>query len=154
MGTQRIDISAASRDDVSAMQRLFRMMFEIFHVDQNIEYPFTDSGISYLENCIDHRIALVAKDKERTIGFLTGGIEDAAPFKTYRQHGHLHNLFVLEAYRGQGIGKRLIQRFIQICQENNVRRIITDSDDIEALRRFYTSLGFLITGVNYELSST
>jgi ribosomal protein S18 acetylase RimI-like enzyme len=73
---------------------------------------------------------LVAKDNERTIGILTGGIEDAAPFKTYQQHGHIHNLFVLEEYRGQGIGKRLILHFIRICEENNVDRIITDSDDI------------------------
>ena len=154
MDTESIDITRASRDDFSDIQRLFRKMFEIFHVDQNIEYTYTGNGISYLRNCIDHRIALVAKDNERTVGFLTGGIEDAPPFKTYRQHGHIHNLFVLEEYRGQGIGKRLIQRFVQICEESGVRRIITDSDDIEALRRFYTSLGFRITGVNYEFVST
>ncbi|UCC99407.1 MAG: GNAT family N-acetyltransferase [Phycisphaerales bacterium] len=154
MGTKVIDITRASRNDFSDIQALFRKMFEIFHVDQNIEYPYTGNGISYLRNCIEHRIALVAKDNERTVGFLTGGIEAAPSFKTYRQHGHIHNLYVLEEYRGQGIGKRLILRFIQICEENDVGRIITDSDDIEILRRFYTSLGFRISGVNYEFVST
>ncbi|MCP4166326.1 MAG: GNAT family N-acetyltransferase [Chloroflexi bacterium] len=76
------------------------------------------------------------------------------PFKTYRQHGHIHNLFVLQEYRGQGIGKRLIRQFMQRCEENNVHRIVTDSDDIAALRRFYTSLGFHITGVNYEMDTS
>ena len=129
-------------------------MFEIYHVDQDIEYPYTNSGICYLQNCIDHQIAWVAKDGEKTVGFLTGAIEDAMPFKTYQQQGHIHNLFVLEAYRGQGIGKRLTRQFIQRCSENNVHRILTDSDDKEALRRFYTSLGFRISGVNYEMNSS
>lgn len=133
------------------MQHLFRKMFEIYHVDQNIDYPYTDSGISYLKDRIRNGIAFVARDGEKRIGFTTGAIEDTLPFKSYRQHGHLHNLFVLEAYRNMRIGRRLVERFIQRCAEDGVQRIMTDSDDIESLRRFYTSLGFRITGVNYEL---
>lgn len=151
---ESIEIAPASRDEFSDIQHLFYKMFEIYHVDQNIEYPYTESGINYLQNCIDRQIALVAKDGKRTIGFLTGAIEDTLPFKTYRQQGHIHNLFVLEAYRGQGIGRRLVRCFIERCAENNVRRILTDSDDIESLRRFYTSLGFHVSGVNYEMDSS
>ena len=117
MVPKNIEIAPASSNDISDIQHLFRKMFEIYHVDQDIEYPYTDSGISYVQNCIDHQIALIAKDVERTVGFLTGAIEDTLPFKTYRQHGHLHNLFVLEEYRGQGIGKRLILGFIQMVLE-------------------------------------
>ncbi len=148
-----IEIIPATGNDLNDIQQLFRKMFEIYHVDQDIEYPYTESGIRYLKNCIDHHIALVARDNERIIGFLTGGIEGALPFKTYQQHGHIHNLFVLEECRGQGIGKQLILQFIQICEENNVHRIITDSDDKAALRRFYVSLGFRISGVNYEMDT-
>jgi len=146
-------IVPATMHDFGDIQRLFRKMFDLYHVDQDIEYPYTDSGVSYLKTCIEHRIALVAKDAERIVGFLTGGIGDAAPFKTYQQQGHIHNLFVLEGYRGQGIGKRLIRQFVEICRENNVHRIITDSDDIEALRHFYVSLGFRITGIIYEMDT-
>jgi ribosomal protein S18 acetylase RimI-like enzyme len=153
MVTENIEIVPATMRDFGDMQQMFRKMFELYHVDQDIEYPYTDAGISYLKNCIDRRIALVAKDKKRTVGFLTGGIGDAAPFKTYQQQGHIHNLFVLDEYRGQGIGKRLIQRFVEICKGNAVHRIITDSDDIEALRRFYVSLGFCITGIIYEMNT-
>ena len=154
MNLENIEIGPASNNDIGDIQLLFRKMFEIYHVDQNIEYPYTDSGRSYLKYCVQHQIALVAKDNEVTVGFITGGIEDTLPFKTYRQHGHIHNLFVLEEYRRQGIGKRLIQRFIQVCMESDVHRIITDSDDIEALRHFYASIGFSITSVNYELDSS
>lgn len=128
-------------------------MFELYHVDQNIEYPSTDSGIHYLQHCIEHQIAIVAKENGRVVGFLTGAIEDALPFKTYHQQGHLHNLFVLDTYRGHGIGTHLIARFIQECKDKRVHRIMTDSDDTAPLRRLYTSLGFRITGVNYELNT-
>ena len=153
MTVGEIKIVSATGDDMSAIQHLFREMFEIYHVDQNVEYPYTESGLSYLTNCIDQGIALVAKDDNQVIGFLTGGIEDAMAFKTYRQHGHIHNLFVLEEYRGQGLGERLIRQFVRRCKDNDVHRIVTDSDDIVALRRFYTSLGFLVTGINYEMNT-
>jgi len=150
MATKPIKIFQASNSDLSIIQALFYKMFEIFYVDQNIDYPYTEDGIQYLKNCIEHQIALVAKDGDTIIAFLTGGIEDAMPFKTYKQHGHLHNLFVLEDYRRQGIGKQLVQQFVQKCAENDVHRIVTDSDNTEALKHFYTSQGFRISSVNYE----
>ena len=154
MNPENIVISPASSNDIGDIQLLFRKMFEIYHVDQNIEYPYTDSRISYLKHCVQDQIALVAKANEVTVGFITGGVEDTLLFKTYRQHGHIHNLFVLEEYRRQGIGKSLIQQFIQRCKESDVHRIITDSDDIETLRHFYASIGFLVTSVNYELDTS
>lgn len=153
MDAKKIEIVAAHEDELSDIQHLFRLMFEIYHTDQDIEYPYSEHGICYLENCIDHGITLIARDADEIIGFLTGGVEDAMPFKTYRQHGHIHNLFILKAYRGQGIGARLIREFIQRCQVQDVSRIVMDSDDIPALRRFYSSLGFRITGVNYEIDT-
>lgn len=153
MTMKQTEIVSATREHVNELQHLFHKMFEIYHIDQDVDYPYTESGISYLKTCIDDGIALVAKDEGRIVGFLTGGIEATMPFKTYRQHGHIHNLFILKEHRGQGIGVRLIRQFIQECQENDVHRIVTDSDDIAALRRFYTSLGFRITGVNYEMDT-
>lgn len=149
MIVKKIEIVSATKDDMRAVQHLFRQMFEIYPIDQDIEHPYSESGVNYLENCIDHRIALVAKDEDKIIGFLTGGIEATMPFKTYRQHGHIHNLFIVKDYRRHGIGERFIQR----CQEQGVHRIVTDSDDIAGLRRFYTSFGFRITGVNYEMDA-
>jgi len=104
MKRENIAITPATPEDIGDMQDLFHKMFEIFHVDQNIEYPYTEDGRRYLESCIDNQIALVAKDNELMVGFLTGGIEDTLPFKTYRLQGHLHNLFILQTYRRQGIG--------------------------------------------------
>jgi len=150
----KIEIVSATRDDMNAIQHLFREMFEIYHVDQDVEYPYTESGLNYLTNCINQGIALIARADNQVIGFLTGGIEDTMAFKTYRQHGHIHNLFVLEEYRGQGLGERLIRQFARRCEDNDVHRIVTDSDDIAALRRFYTSLGFRVTGINYEMNTT
>ena len=153
MMTQNIEIAQASKKDFHDIQHLFRKMFEIYHEDQNVEYPYTDHGISYVQQCIAQNMAFVAKDGGKVIGFIIGEIEKALPFKTYKTIGHLHNLFVGEGYRGQGIGEKLVTRFIEGCHNKHVCRILTDSDDKEPLKRFYTSIGFRITGINYEFTT-
>lgn len=83
MIVQNLEITIASTEDFHDIQRLFRKMFELYHVDQNIEYPYTEHGIQYLQQCIDHQMAFVAKEDGNVVGFLTGAIEEALPFKTY-----------------------------------------------------------------------
>ena len=153
MDLEHIAIEQATSSDMSDIQYLFRKMFEIYHVDQNIEYPYTEDGINYLKNCIQHQIALIAKHNDTTIGFVTGEIENALPFKSYHQQGHIHNLYVMDEYRNRGIGKGLVLLFIQKCHEKDVHRIVADSDDQESLRRFYLSLGFHVSGINYDMDS-
>ena len=146
-----IHIEKAKSEDFNTIQILFGKMFEIFHVDQDVNWPFTKSGIDYLNNCINNKIALVAKDKNNVVGFATGGISETMPFQTYKYKAYLENLFVLSEYRNSNIGRELTLNFIKIAKESGVDRIHTDSDNDEKLKRFYASLGFEIIGVNYQL---
>lgn len=81
------------------IQKLFRKMFDVFQEDQNIEYPYTESGINYLKQRIDNGISFVAKIDEKTVGFLTGSIQKAIDFKTYDKYGFIENVYVEEEYR-------------------------------------------------------
>ena len=145
------EIHVATKGDFEKIQYLFKKMFVLYSEDQNIDYPYTKKGIDYLHNCIDNGMALVARDGKEVIGFITGGVENALPFKTYQKQAYIHNLFVLEEFRRQGIGKTLIQKFIKICKDRNIDHIITDSEDSAQLRTFYQSVGFKVTGVIYEM---
>lgn len=145
------EIRVATEGDFEKIQYLFKKMFEIYSEDQNIDYPYTNSGIDYLHNCINNGLALVARRGTEVIGFLTGGIEDALPFKTYQKQARIHDLFISKTFRGQHIGKALIQEFIKICKDRNIDRITTDSEDTEQLRSFYQSVGLKITGIIYEM---
>ena len=146
-----IHIEKAKSEDFNSIQILFGKMFEIFHIDQDVNWPFTKSGIDYLNNSINNKIALVAKDENKIVGFATGGISETMPFQTYKNKAYLENLFVLSEYRNTNIGRELTINFIKIAKEFGVDRIHTDSDNDEKLKRFYDSLGFEIIGVNYQL---
>ena len=111
----RIAIRNASLDDFQVIQLLFRKMFDIFYEDQDVEYPYKESGKQYLTERIEHGIAIVAMIDNRVIGFLTGSIEKSLDFKTYEEYGFIHNMFILEEYRSTGVGKSLVGTFIDRC---------------------------------------
>lgn len=144
-----IMILKADKNDFADIQILFRKMFDIFSEDQDVEYPYTESGINYIKNKIDTGTAIVAKKEGKVVGFLAFSIQKALDFKTYDKCGFLENMYVLEEYRKNGIGKSLITEFLNICHNNNIKYVNADSDANQNLINFYTGIGFKITGVEY-----
>jgi len=144
-----IAIQNASLDDFQDLQLLFREMFDIFREDQDVEYPYKASGEQYLKERINEGFAIVAKHNNCVVGFLTGSIEPALEFKLYEKYGFIHNMFVQDEFRNEGIGKKLIDAFVDICKEQGISYIHTDSDANQSLINFYTGNGFKISGLNY-----
>jgi ribosomal protein S18 acetylase RimI-like enzyme len=144
-------ICAATQDDFEDIQYLFKKLFEIHSVDQNVDYHYTEPGIDYLHRSIDNGITLVAKCGKAVVGFISGGTVDALPFKSFRKQALIRDLFVSNEFRRQGLGKALVQKFTDICRKMGIDHITTDSEDTEQLRSFYKSLGFRVTGVIYEM---
>ena len=126
-------------------------MFDIFHKDQDVEYPYTMSGERYLKERINEGFAIVAKHNNSVVGFLTGSIELALEFKLYEKYGFIHNMLVQDEFRNEGIGKKLIDAFIDKCKEQGISIIHADSDANQSLINFYTGNGFKISGVNYTM---
>jgi len=61
----------------------------------------------------------------------------------------MESFFVLEKYRGQGIGTKLNNAFNKWCKENNVKLIkVVVTAQNEAATRFYRKAGFK----DYELT--
>jgi GNAT superfamily N-acetyltransferase len=146
-----LTIRDATLGDFQDIQLLFRKMFDIFYEDQDIEYPYKESGKRYLEERIKHGIAIVVMIDNKVVGFLTGSIEQSLDFKTYEKYGFIHNMFILEEFRSTGIGKRLVETFIDRCKELGISYIHTDSDANQMLINFYTGIGFKISGVSYKM---
>lgn len=82
---------------------------------------------------------LVALDGERLIG--TGAIRQREG-----DTAELRRMWLLEAYRGQGIGYRLVQTLIAHAASRGYRRIwLQTGVDQERALRFYEQLGFART---------
>lgn len=148
---ENIIIQKAVERDFTEIQELFRRMFDIFYEDQDVEYPYTENGINYLQKRIDSGFAFVARVDGKIVGFLTGTIQNAIDFKTYKKYGFIENMYIKEENRKSGIGKMLILEFVNMCKDLKINHIQTDSDANQSLINFYAGIGFKITGVNYEM---
>jgi ribosomal protein S18 acetylase RimI-like enzyme len=71
-----------------------------------------------------------------------------------QRFGYLHELHVKEEFRGRGLAKLLIERFVAEAQARGVRQLFVDTDDTNTVaRRLYESMGFrrYRDVVHYEL---
>lgn len=66
----------------------------------------------------------------------------------------LNNLYVIPAYRHQGIGEELLKDASKVAKELNYNKInIGIIDENKVLRKWYESFGFVRTGMKNLISS-
>lgn len=84
-----------------------------------------------------------AFDKERLIGFVQLFILPKTTFVM----GYLEDVIVLEEYRGQGIGRKILERVIEVAKEEHCANITltTRPERIEA-KRLFEAMGFMEPG--------
>jgi GNAT superfamily N-acetyltransferase len=65
------------------------------------------------------------------------------PMYQFRPYAVIENLFVREEYRGQGIGKSLLEFVEKLCIDRNCKKIMlmSSSKRVEA-HKFFESLGY------------
>ena len=68
---------------------------------------------------------------------------------------YLEGLFLKQQYRGQGLGKQVIQMVMQWCKQQGFAELATDAElsNLDA-QRFYQALGFEETDrvVEYKIT--
>lgn len=97
-----------------------------------------DSVRQMLEKDMNYMIACI--DNEKIIGFVLG-------YELQRYDGknnmmYIHEVEILEEYRGKGIGKRIMNKLIDICQSKNMSKafVITNKSNKRAVH-LYESTG-------------
>lgn len=74
----------------------------------------------------------------RMVGFIVGFLSQARP-----QEGYAHFLGVDPAYHGQGIGRRLYERFFAVCRQNGRSIIRACTSPVnKASVAFHQKMGF------------
>ena len=80
--------------------------------------------------------------KEKIVGFITGEILSKKEWYTV-QLGTINNLFVLEEYRGKGIGKKLMETMMDAFKEKGINNFeLYALNNNENALKFYEKLGF------------
>lgn len=105
--------------------------------DDNFEkYGFLES----LKN--DDFIALVIEENKEILGYLLAEYK-YSPHLLEAKVVHIANIGIKQELRGQGLGKKLMSSFYNICQQNNVDeiRLGVFNKNVSAYK-FYEQYGF------------
>jgi ribosomal protein S18 acetylase RimI-like enzyme len=129
--------------DIQALNhKLFELEYANFDPYLKVGWSLGEDGKKYFSDAIENRRAIVAVEGGKTIGYLAGSFKLDEPY-TKGIIAELENMFVAEAYRGDGVGKTLVEEFIKLCREKNVDdiRVTASAKNIGAIS-FYERAGF------------
>lgn len=94
----------------------------------------------------DFERVLVAEEDRTIVGIA------AAKLETWNRRAVLEHFYIAPAYRGRGIGQRLIESVIQALQADDVRCLWLETQNINyAAIQFYQRVGFHWCGLDTSL---
>lgn len=144
-----IKIRKAAINDLEDIQRLNQLLFikEQREYDEkyNINWPYENDGIEYFskELADSDRIVFLARDDNKAIGYLAASSEQSSKYINNMKIAELDNMFVLDDYRGKGIGTQLVKNFKNWAKEISAERlIVTASFGNQSGIDFYHKHGF------------
>ena len=144
----KIEIRKASVRDLDDILRLNLELFkkERRGYDKLLDMNWTyGEGKKYFQRRITRKngFVVVAEHKGKFVGYLCGGISKMESYRIQKKHAELENMFIEKKFRGQGIGKKLAERFFDWCQENKVELVLVSASfgNSEAVH-FYEKFGF------------
>lgn len=90
----------------------------------------------------DDAIAVVARDGPQIIGYAVGRITTLPPFFEHRYRGYIHDVYVRDAYRHRGTGRRMVEEILDWLRHRGVTMVeLTVAANNDAIR-FWERLGF------------
>ncbi len=133
-----IEIRKATIEDLEDIQKLnlqlFKKEYKEYDKTLNLKWTFGKDGTEYFKKRIKDR---------RVIGYLVGTFHSPEAYRNLNVFAEGENMFILEKYRGKGIGTKLISKFIEWCKEKKAEkiRVIASIQNKKAIE-LYRKLGF------------
>jgi ribosomal protein S18 acetylase RimI-like enzyme len=144
-----MEFRPATPEDVPAVLPMVRKIAAMHEKLDPAKYTFrSDPGEMYRswlrQRATDPRsVFLVADAGTRLAGFLVGTVEDEIPIYRVEQIGFIHDLWVEEDYRHEGIGRQLVTMAIERFRDIGVQQIRCDTAWAnEIARELFKTCGF------------
>ena len=144
-----MEIRPATQQDVPALVPMVRKIAAMHETLDPAKYTFrSDPGEMYrgwlVSRSTDPRsVLLVADTGEKIVGFLVGTVEPEIPIYKLREMGFIHDVWVDEDYRHEGIGRQLLTLAVERFRDIGVKQIRGDTAwHNEAARNLLKSVGF------------
>ncbi len=91
----------------------------------------------------DRNLLLVGEDELRLVGFLAATVEREVPIYRLQEFAFIHELWVEQEYRHQGIARQMVKLSIERFDQMGVKQIRLDTAEVnEAARQLFASCGF------------
>ncbi|MCL2383704.1 MAG: GNAT family N-acetyltransferase [Oscillospiraceae bacterium] len=144
---ENLVIRKAEIQDLMNVQSLSQelMEYEVANLDNGIldlDWSLNDKGKEYFENQILSNIVYVAQIDDKCIGYISGNLNENEPWYNV-QIAYIYNLYVVETYRSNGIGKLLIDEFRKSCLSKDIHHInVTTLSNNDKAIKFYNKYNF------------
>lgn len=142
-----IKIRKAVAADLETLQYLGKELFSYeseFSNEFNLEWPFSKKGKIYFEKLTKGRgtFALVAEAGKEIVGYISITVKHTT-FRRRNKLAVLDNLFIIDDYRGHGVGTRLLEEANDLLKKRNIERIqlFALHSNLKAIE-FYKKNGF------------
>lgn len=134
-----IDLDLLLKWRIIVLKEVFK---DTLYVDYDMIY---EENKNYYEKHLKddtHTAIFALDDNDNIIG--CGGIcyqdELPSPDNLNGKNGYLMNIYVLDKYRNQGIGKEIVKYLIEDAKKNHINKIYLESSKIA--KKMYLELGF------------
>lgn len=122
-------IRKATLEDLKTIQDLNYQLFVYdseFEPELNMEWPYHEGEEYFKDKIAGDGVCLVAEVEEKIVGYLAGGIREGEGWLKL-QRSEIENMFVLQEFRGMGIGAKLVQTFKDWSKEQGVKRVVVNA---------------------------
>jgi ribosomal protein S18 acetylase RimI-like enzyme len=148
-----MDIRPATPDDVPAVLPMVRKLCDLHRGWDPDKYDFED-GIEEMyrgwltARARDARSVFLVADREDRgpVAFLIGTVEREIPIYRLTEFGFVHDLWVEEDYRNEGLGRQLVMAAVARFREIGMKQIRLDTAAAnDVARRLFEGCGFRVS---------
>ena len=145
-----MDIRPANPEDVPAVLPMVRKVCAFHEALDPAKYGFRgDVGRQYdrwlIKRSNDPRAVFLVAEPEpgRLVAFLVGTVEEEIPVYRLKEFGFIHDLWVEEKYRNEGVARQMVTLAIERFREIGVKQVRLDAAYAnEPARGLFAACGF------------
>lgn len=121
-------IRKATIDDLKVIQDLsYELLKHGVQFDKtfNMQWSHQPEGEKYFLSRInaEKAICFVAETNGQIVGYITGGLLTVQSWRPIKR-AELENLYVKDSHRKKAIGKKLVDKFLLWCKENQIKKAV------------------------------
>lgn len=152
-----MQIRPAKPDDVPAVLPMVRHVAKLHEQWDPARYAMDDDpGRLYdgwlRQRALDPRSVFLVAERQggqqggQLVGFLIGQIEQEIPIYRLREYGFIHDLWVEEDYRHEGLGRQLTMLAIEKFRDRGITQVrLHTAAANDAARNLFTRCGFRVS---------